>query len=400
MRLVWVVIPLVLVVSMIGIVGVQESFAEESAPINVTEHIEILNLEKLYENITYDFSIKYPESWTVTEYENYNVYRGHKVLEIIFEEYSSQIPQINIVKSDLNGYEIIKNSKMSCANARWIQDGGGCGFSSTLPQNVLVNDKPVTIHQSISSKGGGEEGDTHKSINRQVIIDLKTENSTWIINGEYYFRDYTDNNGKIDSFTSLKNIINSFKINNYEYDWYSEIDQESPVTLNEIEYHHVYSKTDDLKISITNNLKKSVYSIEGTLNFDKSKEYEKIQCFSPIIINELKAHQTKQLVWDLDKDCSLGVGHYYITLQVDYSDNEKSSMPVQEFLALQYFEPEPSPIPVTSDSSPKKQYESGIKPKNILCKEGLELVFKSSDNSPVCVKPETAEKLMERGYLR
>ena len=388
MRLVWAVIPLILIVSVMGIVGVQESFAES---------LEIINLENLYKNTTYDFSIKYPESWTVTENKYKKDYRGHLVLEIFFEEYSSQIPQISILKSDLNGYDIIKNSKMSCVNVRWISDGGGCGFSSTLPQNVLVNDKSVTIHQSISSRNGGEEGDTHSSINRQVILDLKTENSTWIINGKYYFRDHTDNNGKIDSFTSLKNIINSFKINNYEHDWYSEIDRESNVTLNEIEYNHVYSKTDDLKISITNNLKESVYSIEGILNFDKSKEYEKIQCFSPITINELKANQTKQLVWDLDKDCSLGVGHYYITLQVDYSDNAKSTKPMQEFMALQYFEPKPSPIPNTSDSSPKKQYESGIKPKNILCKDGLELIFKS-DNYPACVKPQTAERLIQRGW--
>ncbi len=48
--------------------------------------------------------------------------------------------------------------------------------------------------------------------------------------------------------------------------------------------------------------------------------------------------------------------------------------------------------------SPKKQLEFGVTPVDIICKEGLELVFKSSDNSPVCVKPETAEKLIERGW--
>jgi len=270
------------------VVGTNETLTLADHKIKYSENSEkrtqeILNLENLYENTTYDFSIKYPESWTATEYPNHAIYRGQKILEIISEEYSNQIPQISIVKSDLNGYDIIKNSKMGCANMISIPDGGGCGFSGSLSQNILVNDKPVTIHQSTSSRSGGEEGDTHKSINRQVIIDLKTENSTWIINGKYYFGDYNDNNGKIDSFTSLQNIINSFKINNYKYDWYSEIVQESTTTSYEIQ-------------------------------------------------------------------------------------------------------------------SPKKQLESGVTPENVICREGLELIFKSSDNSPTCVKSSTAEKLIQRGW--
>jgi len=30
---------------------------------------------------------------------------------------------------------------------------------------------------------------------------------------------------------------------------------------------------------------------------------------------------------------------------------------------------------------------------NMICKEELELIFKSSDNSPACVKPESVTKL-------
>ena len=49
--------------------------------------------------------------------------------------------------------------------------------------------------------------------------------------------------------------------------------------------------------------------------------------------------------------------------------------------------------------SPKHQLESGIVPEGIVCKEGLKLIFKH-DNSPACVKPSTAEKLIERGWVR
>ncbi len=49
-------------------------------------------------------------------------------------------------------------------------------------------------------------------------------------------------------------------------------------------------------------------------------------------------------------------------------------------------------------TSLKKQLEFGITPENIICKEGLELIFKVYDNSPACVKEQTISKLLERGW--
>ena len=54
--------------------------------------------------------------------------------------------------------------------------------------------------------------------------------------------------------------------------------------------------------------------------------------------------------------------------------------------------------PIVHFLPPKQQLKKGILPENITCKKGTELIFKSSDNSPACVKPETAEKLIERGW--
>ncbi len=48
--------------------------------------------------------------------------------------------------------------------------------------------------------------------------------------------------------------------------------------------------------------------------------------------------------------------------------------------------------------SPLKQISSGIIPENVTCKNNYELIFKSTDTSPACVKPSTAEKLIERGW--
>jgi len=51
-------------------------------------------------------------------------------------------------------------------------------------------------------------------------------------------------------------------------------------------------------------------------------------------------------------------------------------------------------------SSPKKQLQSGVLAEEIKCKEGLELAFKNTNNSPVCVKPGTLQKLIERGWAK
>jgi len=65
-----------------------------------------------------------------------------------------------------------------------------------------------------------------------------------------------------------------------------------------------------------------------------------------------------------------------------------------------------SVIPLTSASvsidktylSPKKQVAYGVSPANVVCLDGLVLMKKLSDNSPACVKPDTAQKLVERGW--
>jgi len=47
--------------------------------------------------------------------------------------------------------------------------------------------------------------------------------------------------------------------------------------------------------------------------------------------------------------------------------------------------------------SPRTQLKQGIAPEEIVCKDGLELIFKPN-NSPACVKPKTTVKLVERGW--
>ena len=48
--------------------------------------------------------------------------------------------------------------------------------------------------------------------------------------------------------------------------------------------------------------------------------------------------------------------------------------------------------------SPLKQFKTGITWNNIKCVSGLELIVKTGNNSPACVRPQTSEKLMDRGW--
>jgi len=48
--------------------------------------------------------------------------------------------------------------------------------------------------------------------------------------------------------------------------------------------------------------------------------------------------------------------------------------------------------------SPRSQIRDGTLSTEVICKEGFELLLKTSDGSPACVKPSTTQKLIERGW--
>ena len=50
--------------------------------------------------------------------------------------------------------------------------------------------------------------------------------------------------------------------------------------------------------------------------------------------------------------------------------------------------------------SPKHQTAMGVSPNDVICKEGLELLIKKGDNMPACIKPESSERLLERGWAK
>lgn len=49
--------------------------------------------------------------------------------------------------------------------------------------------------------------------------------------------------------------------------------------------------------------------------------------------------------------------------------------------------------------SPTQQFKSGVQIDQIQCREGLTVAIKASNGNPVCVKLETMQKLIQRGWL-
>jgi len=56
-------------------------------------------------------------------------------------------------------------------------------------------------------------------------------------------------------------------------------------------------------------------------------------------------------------------------------------------------------IPDTSAMSPRAQMLAGLSANQVMCKEGLNLVIKTTDGSPACVKASTVYKLIERSWI-
>lgn len=82
-------------------------------------------------------------------------------------------------------------------------------------------------------------------------------------------------------------------------------------------------------------------------------------------------------------------------VQYIYKDYEKP-------LSIQYYSWEKQRLINFLSSvltSPYEQWHQGIDLQDIKCKEGLILIIKY-DGSPACVKPETKQKLIERGWAK
>lgn len=79
------------------------------------------------------------------------------------------------------------------------------------------------------------------------------------------------------------------------------------------------------------------------------------------------------------------------TLDEEMKTGDAMEKPSDEMMA-----PEDVPVMIPS---PLKQIKDGVVPKDVICKEGLELAFKLNGQA-ACVKTTSVEKLIARGWTR
>lgn len=92
-------------------------------------------------------------------------------------------------------------------------------------------------------------------------------------------------------------------------------------------------------------------------------------------------------------------GTYNVISYASFGLHEEDIDPLQTW----YLYSEPLKITVKSENeipTPLKQFKSGIPLEEIQCREGLGPLVKTSDSHPICVKPETKQKLIERGWAK
>lgn len=98
--------------------------------------------------------------------------------------------------------------------------------------------------------------------------------------------------------------------------------------------------------------------------------------------------QKFNIVIKVDKNAPSGV--YEPNLVIKWNDNITQSMEISS-ISFQ--------IGKWNWDSLSKQVESGISKNDVVCKSSIQIVvIKSEDGSPACVKPDTAKKLIERGW--
>ena len=136
----------------------------------------------------------------------------------------------------------------------------------------------------------------------------------------------------------------------------------------------IYAQYDDYTLPAPYGINDNLEIItESTINFD-SLIPEPEQSYSNI---------------DENNPCGLGTTYQDGICVVDKTEEKsvKSSSNKREDAYL-----------LVGFESPLKQFKSGIEIDDIQCKESLTLLTKH-DGSPACVKPETAEKLIQRGWI-
>ena len=122
------------------------------------------------------------------------------------------------------------------------------------------------------------------------------------------------------------------------------------------------------------------YHHEGANQYHKAAlHFEKSQDFTQSIIQH---HQA-------------GVHHHFAGVSHEMADNQKDA---RKHFAEAMLHKGKAKFGSEYILPPRHQLQWIGDPSELVCKEGLDIILKSTTKQPVCVKPETVTKLIERGW--
>ena len=159
--------------------------------------------------------------------------------------------------------------------------------------------------------------------------------------------------------------------------------------------------TSTIHILVTNNANFTLYDVTlgESVNDSKSIMFSNIHK-----IDILNPNKTKTIFGTLYVSAYVQPTDYYDiwwnVVAKNQTGNMMESMQFHRNLPIAQNLPQyccDKPVTITLET-PLKQFEHGTIPRNVTCWQGFQLIFKAEDSSPACVKPDTAQKLTERGW--
>ena len=158
--------------------------------------------------------------------------------------------------------------------------------------------------------------------------------------------------------------------------------------------------TSSIHILVTNNANFTLYDVTlgESVNDSKSLLFSNIHK-----IDILNPNQTKTIYGTLYVSDSVRPTDYYDIWWNIVAKNQTGNMmesmqfhrnlPIAQNLPHYYS----GPVVITLES-PLKQFKSGITTQNIVCNDGFMITIKKQGHQPACVDPDTASKLVFRGW--
>ncbi len=422
MRLVWVVIPLVL----IGIIGMQESFAE-----NDSENRSQLtwNIQDFYMSNNGDFEISllldnkvnvptetFHTCITCNESITISLNNLNYVTSVVFlegfSEYrekffgdSYQIPFTDILALNPKNSQIhyVGNYNTTLAfdtirdpaefskfvwDIHWVQafeDSDGKIYYQLLKFSISPN-----LDEHLTTQGTVSITKAIPDYTATTTYDIDGVNTNYIDN---WFKENLLNESQIDIENNNEIKTGSFIVERFQYAFKVDYGISSANDVLDIRYVFGGYEFVTILLQSYNDGVITVYLPQSLINpshcvDNPNYEFDVISFTQRDSLDYTILSEPNAEIVVIEIPFSKHMDEVGVRYIDHYKWNEKSKCSVPEKSEYSKLLP------------PLKQYRNQVTISDVICKSGFELVSNSKYYAPSCVKPSTAEKLIERGWVR